>query len=409
MNNDFIYQKVSIIAPLEELSPAIRAALPELKAEKPQAASSITIVERKRDTENGTHYFMGGLPALMQAVRLLEDDPKAHVTYVNDGQIKKSTQSAHQGHVHPTEWTTPELGIWQLTKLVLNSLKLYPSVDPEDVLHYSYVHFPLANIKLSLFIKNIAFKLRRALVAKNGISPDDRWQCDAVRASLSYHKALSDKIVAAGGEPTFISDWRLIWSPDKEGIERKKQLWEDLGIKTAYITQDEIRRETLLRDDIPLYGLKIFGDGKFFADVDKKIVTYLLKQYPERFTFRTAAVTEVHVDKTPFAVVEDGKKVAVASFYGSTGHNQVFKAGKQLWDEVPVTGVSTLWVCTLDKKAALARYGTLEHLKNLPGGANLTNLHTTIWNVTEEGDQVHIIVRATEGANFNSPYADPRD
>ncbi len=416
MKHDFIYYKVAMMTPIEELPASMRAILPELKEEKPQNPTSITIFQRKRDVENGSHYFMGGLPALMQAARLLEDDPHARVTYVNDGQIKKSSQSAHQGHVHPTEWTTPELGVWQLTKLILSSLHLYPDVPPEDVLNYSYVHFPLSKIKLSLFLRNIAFKLSRACKAKRGISSDDRWQCDAVRASLAYHKALSDKIVAAGGEPTFISDWRLIWSADKKGIDRKKALWEDLGIKTEYVCRDEILHETLLRDDIPLYGLKVFGDGKFFADVDKKIVAYLSKQYPERFTTRTATVTEVHVDKTPFAVREllsdrSSQQVAVASFYGSTGHNQVFKKGcsKPLWDEVAVTGVSTIWVCTIPKKTVVERYKTLEHLKNLVGAANLTNLHTTIWNAVEDGEMVHIVVRATEGANFNSPLADPRD
>lgn len=423
MNEDFIFHKVAMMTPLIELSPAIRNILPELQAEKPKSPSIITILKRNKEGDGaGHHYFMGGLPALMQAARLLEKDPKSQVTYVNDGQIKKSTQSAHQGHVHPTEWTTPELGVWPLTKIILSSIHLYPAVPPEDVVNYSYVHFPLSKIKLSLFLKNIAFKLARACVAKNGISADDRWQCDAVRASLAYHKALSDKIEAFGGEPTFRLDWRLIWSSDREGIERKKKIWQDLGIQTEYISPEEMRRETLLRDDVPLYGLKVFGDGKFFADVDKKIVAYLSQQYPDRFTVRTASVSEVYVDKTPFAVTEvlpDGssQKVTVASFYGSTGHNNVLKEGskKPLWDEVAVTGVSTIWVCTIAKKTLLERFGTLsdsaliERVKNLVGAANLTNLHTTIWNAAIEHDMVHIVVRATEGANFNSPNADPRD
>ncbi len=187
----------------KELAPSVRSLLPEgITEEEYKAPNPIYIktMEGLPCEKKGGHYFMGGLPALMQAVRLLQKDPEAVVTYVNDGQIKKSTQSAHQGHVHPTEWTTPELGTWQLTKIILRSLRLLPKVAPEDVDNYSYVHFPLSKIRIGLFIKNIGFKLLRALRAKNNVSADDRWQCDKVRQSLAFHKELSDAIVASGGD-----------------------------------------------------------------------------------------------------------------------------------------------------------------------------------------------------------------
>ncbi len=411
MKDDFVLYRAKSQCALE---PAIQKILPDVPLDEPwKEPNPVVLVTKKKEpqAETAGHYFVGGLPALMQAVRLLQKEPLAHVCYVQDGQIKKSTQSAHQGHVHPTEWTTPELGTWQLTKLILNSLYLMPIAPPDDVLNYSYVHFPLSKIRPGLFLCNIAFKLMRALRSTNNISPDDRWQCEAVRASLAFHQELSDEIVKAGGEPTFSSSYRLIWASDKAGIERKKALWEALGIKTEFLSKEELYRDTLLKEDEPLYGLKVYGDGKFYANVDTKIVAYLSKKYPN-FKARTAAISELHIDeetKAPFAVVENGMTYSVDSFFGSLGHNQVFKKGskKPLWNEVPVTGVSTLWVCTIP--SALKRYGSLEHIKQLVGAANLTNLHTTVWDAVLDGDKAHIVVRATEGANFNSSYADPKD
>ncbi len=211
--------------------------------------------------------------------------------------------------------------------------------------------------------------------------------------------------------PTFISGWRLIWSQDREGIERKRALWQDLGIQTEPLSKEELRKYTLLRDDIPLYGLKVLGDGKFFANVDEKICAYLTKTYPH-FSMRTAAVRELYIDPVsgkPYAVQEgSGQVVAVDSFFGSPGHNQLFKEGskKPLWEEVPVSGVSSLWVCTIEKSLLQSRLGDI---KEFPGAANLTNFHMTIWDVAEDGQNVHILIRATEGANFNSEYADPDD
>ncbi|MBS0656322.1 MAG: hypothetical protein JSR46_11140 [Verrucomicrobia bacterium] len=416
------------MSPLSELAPAARALLPESTAEIPyKDPSPIVLVPKRRGSiecsKQAGHYFMGGLPALMQAVRFLRQNPTSVVTYVNDGERKKSTQSAHQGHVHPTEWTTPELGVWPLLKIILKSLHLLPATSPEDVAHYSYIHFPLSKMRPSLFVRNIAFKLMRALRSKNGVSEDDRWQCDAVRASLAFHKEVSDEIEAAGQEPTFVSGWRLIWSPDRLGIEKKRALWHELGIHTELLCLDELRTCTLLRDDIPLYGLKVLGDGKFFPNVDQKITSHLSRKYPNTFEERTASVSKVYIDEEtnrPFAVEEllpDGSSqtVAVDSFYGSPGHNQVFKSGskKPLWDEVPVTGVSTLWVASIAKKELVKRFGTDEDLvnclKQFPGSANLTNLHITIWDAVVDGDTVHIVARATQGANFNAIYADPND
>lgn len=425
----FIYHKNM---QMTELTPAHVRLLSDVAAvetwEKPESIRLVyTSKSMVRCDEAGGHYFMGGLPALMQAARLLQQDPTAKVTYVNDGQLKKSTQSAHQGHVHPTEWTTPELGTWPLVKVLLSSFHLYPATPPDDVLNYSYVHFQPSNMKLSLFIRNACYRILHTLLSKKGVSRNDRWQCEAVRASLAFHKELSDEIERAGGEPTFAYGWRLIWSPDKEGIDRKKRLWEELGIHTEYISKEELRLHTLLKEEAPLYGLKVFGDGKFFANVDHKIVAHLVKKHQNTFHTRIAAVSELYVDNTtnePFAVCElasDGSShtVAIDTFFGSPGHNQVFKgdATKPLWDEVPVTGVSTLWACSIEKSALLERFGVEEmtddavvgRLKQFVGTANLTNLHMTIWNASVENGMVHIIIRATEGANFNSELADPND
>jgi hypothetical protein len=423
LQDSFVFQKAQTVTPLSELSPKVAEMVqPLVRLEPYKEPTAITLISKKKanvtSDKNGGHYFVGGLPALMQASRLLQNDPTARVTYVNDGQIKKSTQSAHQGHVHPTEWTTPELGTWQLTKLLLESAHILRAPAPEDVANYSYVHFPLSSIRIGLFLRNITFKFMRMLRAKNNISADDRWQCDAVRESLAFHKALSDDIVVNGGEPTFSSSWRLIWSASKEGIEKKRAIWADLGIPTEPITQEELRSQTLLKDTGTLYGLKVLHDGKFFANVDQKIINYLTKKYAN-FEARVAGLREVYLDEnTPFQVLEEPHQlVAIDSLYGSLGHNRVFKEGskKPLWNEVPVTGVSTLWVCSITKKELFERFkemsdeALISKLKDFVGGANLTNLHTTIWDACVENDMIHLAVRATEGANFNSEYADPRD
>src|SRR5205823_4890088 len=135
LHKNFIFHKIMQMTPVTTLAPAARAILPDIATdEEYKDPNPILIVPKSKGSiqcsKQGGHYFMGGLPALMQAVRLLQKEPSSLVTYVSDGQRKKSTQSAHQGHVHPTEWTTPELGIWQLTKIVLSNLRLLPTVPP---------------------------------------------------------------------------------------------------------------------------------------------------------------------------------------------------------------------------------------------------------------------------------------
>ncbi len=430
--DDFIFHKNKQITPVSEFTAAVATLLADCStSDESKEPNAIYVVPKPQGSvecqSSSGHYFMGGLPALMQAVRLLQEDPSAKVTYVNDGQLKKSTHSAHQGHVHPTEWTTPELSSLQLTKILLGSFHVIKPAPPEDVFNYSYIHFPASKLKVSLLIRNMAFKVVHMLLSKNGVSEDDLWQCEAVRSSIAFHKALSDEIEATGNEPTFALSWRLIWSPDKEGIDKKRKLWSELGIQTEYLSPDELRVNTLLRDDVPLYGLKVLGDGKFFPNTDQKITAHLSKKYPNTFNVRTAAVSELYVDEAtnaPFAVKEtlpDGtcQTVAVDSFYGSTGHNQVFKKPqkKPLWDEVAVTGVSSLWVCSVARSEIVSRFAEpqmsdeniKERLKQFVGGANLTNMHTTIWDVAIENNTVHMIVRITQGANFNSELADPND
>ncbi len=425
---NFVQHKVMQMTSLSELPAKVAAMLPQIMQEvavhKPNPIVLITTSkENVHCTKHAGHYFMGGLPALMQAVRLLQKDSAASVSYVNDGQLKKSTQSAHQGHVHPTEWTTPELGTLALVKILLQNLCLLPKPAPEDILNYSYIHLPLSKLRPSLLAKNMIFRLVHTLLSKNGVSEDDRWQCEAVRASLAFHKALSEEIEAAGGEPTYAAKWRLIWWPEKEGIERKKKIWSALGIQTAPLSYEELRTNSLLKDDIPLYGLKVLEDGKFFANVDHKICAHLEKKYAHSFHVRTASVTELYLDEQtgkPFAVQEmlpDGSQqlVSIDSFYGSCGHNQVFKDDKRLWDEVPVTGVSTLWTASIEKQMLIDRLGALSDadlaskVRQFVGTTNLTNLHMTIWDACVEGDVVHVIARATQGANFNSELADPDD
>ena len=169
--DSFVLHKVVQMTPLSELSEKVVSILPDKVQDIPyQKPNPILLIAKpKADVvaqKKSGHYFMGGLPALMQAVRLLQKDPSAQVTYVNDGQIKKSAQSAHQGHVHPTEWTTPELGTRQLTKVILKSLHLLPTTPPDDILNYSYIHLPISKMKPTLILRNIVFRLLHTLVSK---------------------------------------------------------------------------------------------------------------------------------------------------------------------------------------------------------------------------------------------------
>lgn len=432
---NFSEQKVTQVTPLSELPPEVVKQLPDVDLEAAwEEPNPILLIPKSRESircdKNAGRYFAGGLPALMQAVRALQQNPNAKVTYVNDGQLRKSTQSAHQGHVHPTEWTIEECQAKNLVKLLLHSLHIVSPAPPEDVSHYSYLHFPLAKMRPTLFMRFFVHRVIHTLFSKNGVSADDRWQCEAVRASLAFHESLSEEIVAAGGEPTFTQNERIMWSPVRESLERKRALWNEVGIATEFMSEEELRREALFKEGAPIFALKVFGDGKFFADVDGKICDFLLKAYANSFFTRRAIVSELYIDETtkePFAVRErfpdgSGQTVAIDSFFGSTGHSQVFKVDpvrkkkRALWHEVPVTGVSTLWLASIAKSTLLSRLGKelsdealRERLKAFAGLANHTNMHVTIWDAIVAGESVHIIARATQGANFNSTLADPND
>lgn len=374
-------------------------------------------------------YYFGGLIALMQAAReLKENGCKEQVVYVNDGKISKTLQSGNQGHVHPSEWSAPECQTLALIKTLLQGLHIIKEDDPDNLAHYSYLHFPV-NVKKSLkdFPVYFGFFARRLLLdltTKQGLSKNDEWLCENIKDSLSYHKKLSDEIEKETGFPTFKQGFRVYWSINKEALQKKKEIWDRLGIPCEYMEEEEIFRHTLLKVHEKGSVLKILQDGKFLPDCSSQIIKHLERNFPNQFIYRKAEVEKIYLEDDLVAVQEkDGNLTSASSLFGSPGHSEVLEFDhlrnkwKPLWKEVPVSAISSLWKCTIDKQELKSRIGDPNmddvalrlHAENLVAQANLSNLHVTSWNAFVNNKNVEMIVRATQGANFNSYVASKND
>lgn len=420
------------------------ASLPVDEQWNPPNPLRIKTIIAKDNSQSNIHYFCGGIPALMQAARkvekLAQEKSTEKVLYVNDGHTPKSLQSGHQAHVHPSEWAAEDCSSFNLLKTMLRGLGILPEIDPTDLKHYSYLHFPFSFEKLlknpienlSLYARFFKQRLVHNLTSTHGVSESDRWLCRCVDESLQYHRQLSERISKQQGAPSFTQCGRVYWSQNLEAMKKKEKTWKELGIDCAFIDPEQIRKNTLLKENSGLHVLKIFKDGKFYPETMPRIIRYLEQNFPNNFTSYHAHVLELHVDKMhsyPQHVEErtlDGvvRKVAVKTFFGSLGHNQVFRendAGqiaKPLWQEVPVSGNSTLWKCTIDKTEFRRRFSDenlnskeefVDYVQRLLPSANLTNLHVTTWDAEITDSKVIFYLRASQGANFNSLVASKED
>jgi len=423
--------------------------------ELPSRIDVIPMEKISSTLDGNTHYYFGGLPALMQAVRKLEalkkNNRSDQVIYVTDGKITKSDQSGHQGHVHPSEWSAEDCQTWNLFKTFFKGMGVIKEDDPADLKHYSYLHFPIYfrdilkhPIKhLGMYSKFFKQRMIHTLTSKNGVSKQDQWLCECVRKSLTYHEELSKKVGSITGFPTFKRGFRVYWSPDLKAIEKKKKMWETLGVKVEFMKLDEINQFTLTRYDHlkeNLYILKIYDDGKFYPQTIDRITLYLKSVYPN-FKRRLALVDKIFVDTItgkPFRVREEDPTsqkqtcTEVSSVFGSPGHNEVYRLDPvkrkfvQMWNEVPVSGISSVWSCKISLEKLSSRMNptyfsrddfrnTLTDneiesgVKNLVAMANLSNLHVTVWDCQIKDRTIELIVRATQGANFNSTVASKSD
>lgn len=433
-------QRIMQIADYDKL----RTALP-LHASWSTTSSIVRIIptSQSSSTLNMTkqHCYFGGLPALMQAARYLEKQPKdctEKVLYVNDMNLPKTLQSGHQGHVHPSEWTAEECSTKNLFKAMCRSIGVLAEDNPNDLEHYSYLHFP---IKIDDIVKHPLNYLRmygkffrqrvfHNLTAVNGVSQQDRWVCNTIAKSLQYHQKLSDLIEQQTGSKTFTQQSRVYWSPNLKAMQMKEKTWKELGIKCEFMSKREVMQRTLLKANAPLHILKIFGDGKFYPRAPELIIEYLLRNY-SNFLFHKNSIEEIHIDKDtgkPFEIVEkdlSGKysHTPIATLFGSPGHNNVLlydmvnKAWKLLWDEVPVSGISSIWKCKIEKKEIFQRLNVNfltdaelhKHFEDTVACANLSNLHVTSWNCFIKPTTVELLIRASQGANFNSLIANKLD
>jgi len=425
---DFTKQKIISLRPFDVLPSQFADKLKNIPIEAQwDKPSPIVICTRNPSgTSPKKHAYFGGLPALAQAVRsVLEKNTKEPVVYINDGCISKATQSGHQAHVHPSEWTTPDCGIPHLIKTMLIGMGILKQPLATDLKHYSYLHFPFSRQQflhapgdhLSLYGRFFKHRVLHHLMSSHHSSSDDHWLCEGVRNSLNFYEKLNQLIVEKAGTPIFQRGFRIYWSSDSAGLLRKKTTWESLGIPCEWMSQNEMNKTTLLDSKKSLYALKVLGDGRFFPNISEKSIEYLKQEYPNQFEFKEhCAVSKIFVDfdsTQPWGletIDAFGKKelTHLHSFFGSPGHNKVFHEGssKPLWEEVPVSGVSSLWVCTLNQEDTLHK---LENLQNIVASANLTNLHVTPWDVCVEQGQAKLLVRVTQGANFNSTIADKND
>lgn len=384
------------------------------------------------------HLYFGGLPALMAAAKDKEAHRERLVTYVTNGKTFKSTQSGHQAHQHPSQFVSEEYHTRHLIKTMGQGMKIIPSPDPTDLEHYSNLHFPniwkefLQNPIEQLKIYTGFFKQRvlHDITAKNGVSTQDRWLCRIIENSLNFHEKLSKKIETATGLKTLKREFRVYWSQDHEEIAKKAATWKELGIDCETMYDEEILKRTLLRSDKNLAVLKILGDGQFEAEAPKRIVDYFSNEYRHSFNILNAEVKEIYLNRDtqkPEAVKiqklnKNEQIIPVKSVFGSPGHDQVYKINrvfgtkKQLWKSVPVSGVTSLWLCTIPRRELEQRWRLPEHdgllkkhLDKLCASANLCNLNVTVIESKIHNDDVHLFVRVSQGANFNSTVANKND
>jgi len=410
--------------------------------DKPTSLLVESVIPKGDFLESDTHYFCGGLPALMQAARKIEEIAQIssgeRVIYVNDGKIPKTLQSGHQAHVHPSEWSSDDCSTINLIKTMLRGMGILFTQNPTNLSNYSYLHFPFSYSDFAkdplgntrLYLNFFGERIRQNLKQVNGVSDDDHRLCRLVTESLEYHKELSKKIEKQQGNPSFLECGRAYWSPDVKAMKKKQATWKELGIDCEFMTESEIMQETLLKKNSGLHVLRIVKDGKFFPETPQRIVKYLEDNYPN-FTHYIASTEKLCLNKqngSPVSINErltDGRtqEISIKTFFGSLGHNQVFrdhssdKALKPVWPEVPVTGNSTVWRCSIDVKEFEQRFGIIPLTKEdlakcvnqLLPLANLSNLHVTLWDGEIIYDKVVFNLRASQGANFNSLVADKDD
>lgn len=358
------------------------------------------------------------------------------VIYVNDGHIAKTLQSGHQGHTHPSEWTAEECSSKNLFKTMLKGFGVLPQDDPSDLARYSYLHFPMENVLkhpryyLGIYSQFFYQRIIHNLTSVNGVSAKDHWVCDGISKSLSFHQKLSDQIEKETGKKTFSQQSRVYWSPNLTAMKKKEKTWKELGIACTFMDPSEIMQRTLLKTDAKLHILQIFNDGKFYPETIPLIVDHLSRHYPH-FTARTGFVEKILIDpktSAPHKVLEKDPatqktiQTSIKTLIGSPGHNEVLrydpekKLWSEMWQEVPVSGISSVWLCEIEKSEMLKRFAAdlsdqelQERMKSIVAAANLSNLHVTSWDCTIKDKTIQLLVRATQGANFNSLVASKSD
>jgi hypothetical protein len=388
--------------------------------------------------EEPVHLFFGGLPALMAAAKMKTKYPERNLLFINNGILSKSEQSGHQAHNHPSEFVAEDCNKRNLIKTMARGLGIISSPDPTDIENYSYLHFQNVakqflekpNQSLQLYISFFIQRILHDINSKNGVSAQDRWLCRTIEKSLDFHEMLSDKIAAKTGLRTLKRDFRIYWSHDHKGIAKKEVTWKELGIPCEMISESDLIKRTLLRLDRNLAVLKILRDGQFEPETPKRVIEYFSNEYSDTFKVLKGEVNEIYINpytQQPEAIKvtnNNGERIIpVKSVFGTPGHDQVFKYNslkgteKQLWKSVPVSGISSFWICTIPRKELEKRWQTKEgedaelisHLTKICPAANLCNLHVTVFDYEIRYENVRLYVRVSQGANFNSTMADKND
>ena len=176
---------------------------------------------------------------------------------------------------------------------------------------------------------------------------------------------------------------------------------------------------------------KIIGDGQFEPETPERVIEYFTDEFPGSFSVLKAVVNEIYINpdsQNPEAVKVteingEQRIMPVQTVFGTPGHDQVYKydavtrTEKQLWKSVPVSGISSLWICTIRRRELESRWGLIagddahlkKHLDTLCPAANLCNLHATVLSNEILDENVQLYVRVSQGANFNSTVADKND
>lgn len=387
--------------------------------------SKVEIIQTDSEKSNSdVNVYVGGLEALFACSRKLGDSNEKCV-YINDGKVPIAIRAGQQLHEHPTQY--PDYTLAHLIKKLFEKVYLAPKENPETY-DYSPLHYslrglltePITFVKcyMGMFIHTLWHKYKFS----NRVSDNDQNLVNMIRQSIEYMRVINEDIVKVTNKSIMTQNGRLYWSIDKDLIDKKAQHWRDMGISCSLIEPNETQTVSLLNTEKhKIYALKMHKDGEIHPDIFETMVEYLSKKYPDQFEYKIAQMTHLKLSKeqqpNSIALETNGTKqeMNTKTLFSSLGHNSVYQKGNQVYNVIPVSGITSDWKMKISKKEFSKRLPIgvklEEYLEkcNVVPCADMFNLHVKILDHSFENDDINFYVRVTEGANVYNNLAEKRD